>query len=118
MVVPFKFLSGLLLTLSFVDVKCVKDHQDNRFSLEESNETPVEHNQEPDWMKHCRCVKPALRKMQATIADYTDKAGKGNVKRSSNYKAPALDEVIAKLKKIAHGKNKICLDSGLVSIFP
>lgn len=108
MVVPFQLISAFLLALTFVDVQSVKDPQNTRFLLDEENRRPAktEQDQEPDWMKLCKCVKPALRKMQATIAGYTEKVSRGNIKRNSNYKAPALDEVIAKIKKIAHDCTK------------
>lgn len=45
--------------------------------------------------------------MQVVLSEYTAKVTRGNVKRSSRYTPPALNEVIDKIKKIAYGKKII-----------
>lgn len=100
-------LTVALLAVLFFNVESSNPPNNRRGMLDEENiRHGKEDHHEPNWMKLCKCVKPALRKMQAAVVDYTEKVTKGNVKRSSNYKPPALDEVIGKIKKIAYDCTK------------
>nr|XP_039249872.1 uncharacterized protein LOC120327607 [Styela clava] len=94
----------ILLCLVVSATEASRDRDNNRRGKLEAEK--IADNNEPNWMKLCRCAKPALRKMQAAITEYTKQVSMGNVKRSSNYRPPALNDVIEKVTKIAYDCTK------------
>nr|AAO19649.1 CD94-1/NKR-P1-related receptor [Botryllus schlosseri] len=101
-----KVIALVLVTYVLAGVNGVKPgEKDKRMLDEENSKSSRIVREDPKWMKLCDCAKPAMRKMHDVIAEYTGST-KGSLKRRREQKPPALDEVIAKIKEIAHDCTK------------